>query len=73
MTRELEPWGGEVRMPALLRRVLRRAPVPEDTPERVHERRRPQPFDVTPLENVDRAIFGAWSHGHPAHRERYDH
>jgi hypothetical protein len=50
-----------------LRRLLRR-PAPDDTPERVHERRRPVYTDITPVENVDRAIFGAWSEGHPANK-----
>ena len=40
MSRDLEPWGGEVRMPGWLRRLLHRADA-DDTPERAHERRRP--------------------------------
>jgi hypothetical protein len=67
MERDLQPWGGPVEMPRWVRRLLRR-PVPTDTPERVHERRRPVYTDITPVENVDRAIFGAWSEGHPANR-----
>jgi hypothetical protein len=64
---ELQPWGGEVKLPRLLRWLLRR-PIPDDTPERAHERRRPQYSDVSVLENADRAIFGAWSEGHPGNR-----
>ena len=41
-SRQQEAWGGEVRMPRWLRRMLRR-PVPlEDTPEGAHEARKPQ-------------------------------
>jgi len=64
---ELRPWGGEVKLPRLLRWLLRR-PNPDDTPERAHERRKPQYSDVSVLENADRAIFGAWSEGHPGNR-----
>jgi hypothetical protein len=64
---ELQPWGGEVKLPRLLRWLLRR-PNPDDTPERAHERRKPQYCDVSVLENADRAIFGAWSEGHPSNR-----
>lgn len=69
MTRELEPWGGEIRMPRWLRALLRRSD-PGDTPERVHERRRPDYPDVSVAENADRAIFGAWSDGHPGNKRR---
>jgi hypothetical protein len=64
---ELQPWGGEVKLPRLLRWLLRR-PHPDDTAERAHERRKPQYSDVSVLENADRAIFGAWSEGHPGNR-----
>ena len=64
---ELQPWGGEVKLPRLLRWLLRR-PNPDDTPERTHERRKPQYSDESVLENADRAIFGAWSEGHPGNR-----
>ena len=64
---ELQPWGGEVKLPRLLRWLLRR-PNPDDTPERTHERRKPQYSGVSVLENADRAIFGAWSEGHPGNR-----
>jgi hypothetical protein len=64
MTRELESWGGEVRMPRWLRRVFRRPEPLGDTPEAAHEKRRPAQDLTTPLENVDRAIAGAWSQAH---------
>jgi hypothetical protein len=66
--RELQPWGGDVKMPRLIRRLLRRPEDPGDTPERVHEARQPEYPDVSVAENADRAIFGAWSEGHPGHR-----
>ena len=68
MQREQQPWGGPVEMPRWLRRVLRRSAPPTDTDERAHERRKPEYPEVTVLENVDRAIFGAWSEGHPANK-----
>jgi hypothetical protein len=66
--RELEPWGGEVKMPRLIRWMLRRPEDPGDTPERAHEARQPHYPDVSTAENVDRATFGAWSEGHPGNR-----
>ena len=69
MPRELEPWGGDVRVPRWILRLLRR-PVPEDTPEREHERRQPVHPETSVLENADRAIFGAWSEGHPGNKRR---
>ena len=73
MTRELEPWGGDVHMPRWLRWMLRRKEF-ADTPERARERSReglhPAPPDVTVLENADRAIFGGFSEGHPGNREQ---
>jgi len=40
-----------------------------DSPERAHERHKPQYPDRSVLENVDRAMFGAFTqptkHGHP--------
>lgn len=39
MQRELEEWGGAVRLPSWLRRLLRRADSAPDTPERAHEAR----------------------------------
>ena len=67
MQQDLQPWGGPVEMPRWLRRLFRR-PAPDDTPERVHERRQPEYDYITPVENVDRAILGAWSEGHPANK-----
>jgi hypothetical protein len=65
---ELQAWGGELKLPRLLRWLLRR-PDPTDTPERMHERRKPRYADVSVLENADRAILGAWSEGHPGNRQ----
>ena len=65
MPRELEPWGGELRMPKALRWLLRRGPAPEDTPELVHERRNAETTTMTPLMNLDRAVMGPWSEGYP--------
>jgi hypothetical protein len=67
MPRELQPWGGDVQPPSWLRRLLRR-PAPTDTPERIHEARQPQDPGLTVLENADRAVFGAWSEGHPGNK-----
>jgi hypothetical protein len=69
MPRELEPWGGDLRLPRWICRLLRR-PVRDDTPEREHERRQPVYPETTVLENADRAIFGAWSEGHPGNKRR---
>jgi hypothetical protein len=66
--RELQPWGGDVKLPRLIRRMLRRPEGPGDTPERLHEARQPEYPDVSVTENADRAIFGAWSEGHPGNR-----
>jgi hypothetical protein len=55
-------------MPPVLRRLLRRPPPPGDSEEAVHEKRHPPQDLTTPLENVDRAVMGAWSEGHPGHQ-----
>ena len=68
MPRELEPWGGEVHLPRWLRRLLRRPEDPGPSPERMREPRRPAQPDVSVAENVDRAIFGGFSEGHPGNR-----
>lgn len=68
MPRELEPWGGELRMPKPLRWILRRGPAPEDSPERIHERRNAETSVVTPLMAVDRAVWGAFSDAYPDKR-----
>ena len=61
MPRELEPWGGEVKVPRWLARLLhRRTTAKTDTPERAHERHKPEYPDRTVFENADRALFGAW-------------
>jgi hypothetical protein len=65
---ELQPWGGDVRLPRWLGWLLR-LPAPSDTPERIRERRQPRYPDLSVLENADRAIFGAWSQGHPGNRQ----
>jgi hypothetical protein len=68
MSRELEPWGGQVHLlPGWVRRLLHR-PESSDTEERAHERRQPQYPEVSAAENADRAIFGAWSEGHPGNK-----
>jgi hypothetical protein len=67
MPRELEPWGGEVTMPRWIARLMHRRTT-TDTEERAHERRKPEYSETTVLENADRAIFGAWSEGHPGNR-----
>ena len=53
-----EQWGGEVRMPTWLRRLLRMRELPGDTPEAAHEARKPQD-GPSPLENANRAGTGA--------------
>ena len=68
MVREPEAWGGELRMPRVFRWLLHRGPAPEDTPELVHERRNAETTTMTPLMNVDRAVFGAFSETYPDKR-----
>ena len=70
MSRELEPWGGELRMPRVFRWLLHRGAVPEDTPELVHERRNAETTTMTPLMNLDRAVMGPWSESYPDKRKR---
>jgi hypothetical protein len=53
-----EAWGGDVHMPHWMRKVLHRPDPPPDTPERVHENRKPD-GDRTVLENANRAVSGA--------------
>jgi hypothetical protein len=55
-----EAWGGEVRMPRWLRRMLRRPEPLGDTAEAAHEARKPKPGPSV-LENADRASVGALS------------
>jgi hypothetical protein len=60
MNDQLQPWGGDVRMPRWLRRLLRRPDPPDDTPEARHEaRKRQASADVAA--NADRAAVGALS------------
>jgi len=61
MARELEPWGGEVRIPRLLRRLTRRGEDPGDTPERAHERRKGRQPAKSVAANADRAAVGILS------------
>ena len=70
MPRELESWGGELRMPGLLRRLLRRPAGPGDSPERIHEARQHQTPEVSVAEVADRVLFGGFSEGHPGNRRR---
>lgn len=58
MARELEEWGGEVRVPGWVRRVLRRPPPPGDTDECRAERPAKAP-GPTVGQNTDRAAAGA--------------
>lgn len=59
MARDLEQWGGEVRLPNWLRRVLRRPAQPELTPEQAHEARKARAqSNVSVGANVDRAAVG---------------
>ena len=61
MARRLESWGGDVRMPRWLGKVLRRQRDPGDTPERAHEARQPEQPTATVAENADRAAVGPLS------------
>lgn len=56
-----EPWGGEVRVPRLLEKLLRRQEGPGDTPERAHERHKPEPPARSVAGNADRAVAGPLS------------
>jgi hypothetical protein len=61
MARDLEPWGGDVRMPRWMRRVLRRPEGPGDTPERARERHRGDGTNRSVAEAADRAAVGPLS------------
>jgi hypothetical protein len=61
MARDLEPWGGDVRMPRWMRRLLRRPEHPADTPERAHERQKGQAPDKSVAQAADRAGVGPLS------------
>ena len=56
-TRQQEAWGGEVRMPRWLRRILRRPEPLGPTLEAAHEARKSQ-AGPSVLENVNRAELG---------------
>jgi hypothetical protein len=58
--RELEAWGGDVRGPRWLRRMLRRREPLGDTPEAAHEKRKAQPGRSV-AQNADRAAVGVMS------------
>ena len=70
MARELENWGGEVRLPRWIRQVLRRPPKAEDTPERTREPKRPQEHTGSVLENADRAVLGPVTQAYAEGRRR---
>ena len=55
--RQQEAWGGEVRMPRWLRRMLRRPEPLGPTQEAAHEARKPQPGPSV-AQNADRASVG---------------
>ena len=59
-TGQQDAWGGEVRMPRWLGRLLRRPEPPGDTPEGAHEARKPQGRPSVAA-NADRASVGALS------------
>ena len=64
MAQGRESWGGEVRLPRWLRRVLRHPADPGESPERARERareerQRKQPT-VSARENIDRAGSGTF-------------
>lgn len=53
MPHDPQPWGGEVRLPAWIRRLLRKpAATATDTPERMHESRQPKASDIDALEHM---------------------
>jgi hypothetical protein len=55
--RELEEWGGEVKVPHWLRRLLHRPDPPGDTPEKGAEWT-PPPSQRSVAENANRAATG---------------
>ena len=52
MHREPQAWGGDVRLPGWLRRLLGRPVAPLDTPEAAHEARQPRRSDYARLERM---------------------
>jgi hypothetical protein len=67
MTREPEAWGGEIRLPHWLRRLVRRPERAESTPEARHEARR-SPGEMP--ERHDQAIWGGLRDKHAGSRPR---
>jgi hypothetical protein len=61
MARDLEPWGGDVRLPRWLRRLLRRPEDAGETPERAHERRKGRQPEKSVAAAADRAAVGILS------------
>lgn len=61
MARELEPWGGDVRLPRWIRRLIRRPEDPGDTPERAHERYKGPKPNRSVAGAADRAAVGVLS------------
>ena len=61
MARDLEPWGGDVRLPPWLSRLLDAHQKPVIPLERVHERRQAQQPDKSVTEAADRAAVGPLS------------
>ena len=61
MARQLEPWGGDVRLPRWLRRVFRRPDDQGDTPERLHERHKGERPAKSVAGAADRAAVGPLS------------
>jgi hypothetical protein len=53
-----EAWGGEVRMPGWMRRLLRRPDDPGPTPEAAHEARKPPPSATSVAANANKAAIG---------------
>jgi hypothetical protein len=60
MAQRLEPWGGEVRLPRWLRRLVRRSPDPGDSPERTRQERQPEQANASAAENIHRAGSGTF-------------
>ena len=61
MARELESWGGEVRLPRWFSSLLRRPPDVGDSPERARERHRRTQPDKSVAGAADRAAVGPLS------------
>lgn len=58
-----EPWGGEVQLPRVLRRLLRRSDPAGDTPERAHEARQTSAEDFRRLDRFRASGMGGF---HPS-------